>query len=270
MAKIIRFPSSVDNNGKPFVLFSTHRALYNNVGNKIDAIPTTNSVALYFPANYTVADSLNYQSESSGLAGAGLEAFNKGTEISLEDVKQVAAASLSNKQNAQVFSGIAAGAISSVFGAGGAVAGGGLAASLVGNVAAEAAKSTQVTINPREFMLFKNPNMRSFSFNFTFIPSSEQEVRDVPEIIKFFRRASYPDLTAATTVYNFPEAFSIHFRNSDKVIKVPEVFCEGINVTYNPNSMSYFQVDNLPVEITLGLSFKELQPISKKFVDQGY
>jgi len=270
MAKIIRFPSSVDNNDKPFVLFSTHRARYNNVGNKIDAIPTANSVALYFPSNYTVSDSLNYQTESTGATGSLAARLIEGGSITEEDVKQIATAGATDKQRAAIISGAAAGFLGSTVGAGGTLAGGAGAAGIVGNVAAEFSRSTQATINPREFMLFKNPNIRSFSFNFTFIPSSEQEVRDVPEIIKFFRRASYPDLAAADTIYNFPEAFNVNFGHSDKVIKVPEVFCTTINVTYNPNSMSYFQVDNLPVEITLALSFQELQPISKKFVDQGY
>lgn len=266
----LRFPSNANNDGKPFILFSTHRARYNSLGNKIDAVSTPNSVALYFPSNYTVSDSLNYQTESTGATGSLAERLIEGGSITEEDVKQIATAGVTDKQRAAILAGAAAGFLGSAVGAGGTLAGGAGAAGIVGNVAAEFSRSVQQTINPREFMLFKNPNIRSFAFNFTLIPSTEKEVRDVPEIIKFFRRASYPDLAAADTVYNFPEAFNINFGNSDKVIKVPEVFCTAINITYNPNSMSYFQVNNLPVEITLALSFQELQPISKKFVDQGY
>jgi len=274
----LRFPSEVEN-GRPFMLFSTHKAAYNttgatNGGNSISTVKTLNSVALYFPTSYTVTDSLNYQQEATGLIGAGFDAISEGgTGITLDDVKKSVSGFLSNKDAAGKIGGAAAGvAASSVSSArvasilGAALSAGGI----VGNVAAERSKEVQIALNPREFMLFRSPNIRSFSFSFTFIPSNEKELDDVPKIIKFFRSASYPTLTGAGTAYNFPEAFSIQLRNSSKLIKIPEVVCTTVGVTYNPNSMSYFQQDNLPVEIVLTLNFQELQPINRGFVEQGY
>ena len=269
----LRFPSNALGDNKPFMLFSTHRARYNTTGSKVNTVPTTNSVALYFPGGYTINDNLSYQMESTGLVGAGFSGMREGTQVTMDDVKKTVEGILTNKAAATALAGTASGLATAALPKAGAVAG--LAAGLstggiVGNVAAELSRESQIALNPREFMLFKSPSIRTFAFAFTFIPSNEQEVRDVPEIIKFFRRASYPTLTAANTTYNFPEAFNINIGNSDKIIKIPEVVCTTVTVTYNSNSMSYFELDNLPVEISLNLNFQELQPISQGFIDRGY
>ena len=267
----LRFPSNAVSGNKPFILFSTHKAQYSTIGDKVDTIPTANSVALYFPTGYAINDSLNYQQEATGLIGAGFSGLQgSGNDISGTDVKKVVEGAMTNKELASKTAGGLAGLAGSSKGffsaLGSALATGGV----VGNVAAEISRSSQIALNPREFMLFKSPNIRNFSFNFTFIPSNDQEVRDVPEIIKFFRKASYPTLSGAGATYNFPEAFNINVGNSENVIKIPEVVCTTVGVTYNSNSMSYFELNNLPVEINLTLGFQELQPISKEFIDQGY
>jgi hypothetical protein len=125
-------------------------------------------------------------------------------------------------------------------------------------------------MNPREFMLFKSPTLRQFAFNFAFVPSNKEEAMDVPEIIKFFRMAAYPSLHTGGIDYVFPDAFRIQFLESRHMIKIPEVVCISVNVTYNPNSISYFRLDNLPVEIQLQLQFQELMPIDQSLVERGY
>jgi hypothetical protein len=264
----LRFPSNALGGGKPFILFSTHKAKYDNFGAKINVETTGNSVALYFPTNYNVADTLTYGTESTGLIGS---AYAAGVDVTSGDALEIVKGLLTNKSTAAGIAGFGAAGLATL-GAGGfaGLLGGGLVGSVIGNVAAEESKTAQVALNPREFMLFKSPEIRQFAFNFTFIPSNEQEVNAIPEIIKFFRRASYPELHSANAVYNFPEAFNINFGNSDSLIKIPEVFCTAVNTTYNPSSMSYFQLNNMPVEINMQVSFRELQPINRGFVDQGY
>jgi hypothetical protein len=229
------------------------------------------SVALYLPTNYSVSDILRYENSSSGAAGAVFElASEKGTQVTGEDVASVAEAVAFNSA-----AGIAAGAAglaASRTGIAGTILSALVTESAAGNVANEYSKTYQKTLNPREFMLFKAPSIRQFGFNFTFIPSSKLEAESIPEIIKFFRKASYPEgVGPADIQYQFPDAFSVRFINSDAMIKIPAVVCYGTTVTYNPNTMSFFKLDNnLPVEINLQLSFQELQPISRKMVDQGF
>jgi hypothetical protein len=56
----------------------------------------------------------------------------------------------------------------------------------------------------------------------------------------------------------------------DGMPKLPEVFLESCNVSFNPNSMSYFKQGNRPVEIVMALAFKELQPITRENINEGF
>lgn len=255
----IRFPSNLSNDNnesKPFILFSTHRPRYGFLGaneSTISINQTGQSVALYLPSNYSVNDSINYENKELGTLVSGAFGISelidryRENNATADDLRKFGSASFTSiAPGLRRFSG-------------------------VGNVASAAGKSEAlVSINPREYSLFKNPEMRTFSFSYTLIPSNENEVKDVPKIIKFFRRASYPTLSLDESVYNFPDAFSITVKNSDKIIKIPQVVCTGVTTTYNPNSMSYFAVDNYPVEVQLQLQFKELKPIHRDFIDQGF
>jgi len=258
----MRYPRTLGAGGEPSVLFTTHRAMYNNVGNDVSIVPTGNSVALYIPTNTSIADSLRYEGVQTGVVGAAME---KGvTNFTSDDLEAIAF------QNAEALGGIAGGVLGSNAGTVAAVVTGGGVAGIVGNVKNEFSKNRQRVMNPREFMLFKSPTLRQFAFNFTFVPSNEAEAMDVPEIIKFFRMAAYPSLHTGGIDYVFPDAFRIQFLESKHMIKIPEVVCISVNVTYNPNSISYFRVDNLPVDIQLQLQFQELMPMDQGLVERGY
>jgi hypothetical protein len=267
---VLRFPSNVNSDTRPYVLFSTNRPNYDRNASAVVSPPTGDSVALYLPTNYNVSDLFRYETAATGAIGAVFElASEKGTSVTGQDVKDVLEGVAYD--NAGGIAAAGAAAVGSRLGPGGAVLGALVTASAAGNVVSEFSKSYQKTLNPREFMLFKAPGIRQFGFNFTFIPSDEDEVKSIPKIIKFFRLAAYPEgVGAADIQYQFPDAFTVQFKNSDQMIKMPGVVCIGTNITYNPNSMSYYTIDNLPVEINLQLSFQELQPISRALVMQGF
>ena len=70
--------------------------------------------------------------------------------------------------------------------------------------------------------------------------------------------------------FNFPDAFQIEIKNMDGMPKLPEVFLESCNVSFKPNSVSYFKQGNRPVEIVMALAFKELQPITRENINEGF
>jgi hypothetical protein len=258
----LRYPADLGGN-TPFIQFMTQRAQYNVSGSGVSVTPTGDSVTLYIPTNISVSDSLRYDSVSTGVVGAVME---KGVQnINGEDIAAIAF------NNAEAIAGVAGLKIGSkAAGEIGAIAGVGGLASVVGNIKSEISKTRQRVMNPREFMLFRAPSIRQFGYNFTFIPKSVQEARSIPSIIRFFRQAAYPTLHSRGIDYVFPDAFSITFGKTSSMIKVPEVVCVAVNVTYNPNSVSFYRYDNMPVEITMQLSFQELKPIDQSLVAQGY
>lgn len=241
----IRFPETLDGTISPWILFAAQRPTYNRRANAARVSQTGDSVGLYFPTGLNVSDELNYDTDSLGAITAtainAMEGSNSGAAgITRDNVLDLA------KSTAQ---DLAAGTLG--------------ASGVLG-------RAKQEVTNPQEFMLFNSPGMRSFSFSFNFLPQSQNEADTVPRIIQFFRRSAYPR-ELNTLEYEFPDTFAISYsQSSDDVIRMPEVACTSVSVTYNPNSMSYFTRGNQPVETTLELSFTELRPISRSLVEEGF
>lgn len=269
---IARYPNSVESTDDPFVLFTKHRAKYNTRGgnSRVDLI-STDHVSLYMPMGFAINDQAVFETAATGVAGGAAAALISGTNPANVTQADVTAIAMNSAEQLGTAAGGLAG--SALPGRVGGIVGGILGAVGAGTVAQAAAqeynKQAQVSVNPREFMLYKSPGMRNFSFRFRFIPDDEGESRAAEEIVKWFRRGMYPT-AAGQYSFNFPDAFQIEIKNMQGIPKLPEVFLESCNVTFNPNSMSYFKQNNRPVEINLSLEFKELQPITRENINEGF
>lgn len=243
----IRFPENLDGYNDPWVVFTTQKPSYkrsNRSTGETQQQEGGDQVALYFPSGHTISDSLNYESYEPGVGGL---VFNRVFGNESSDTEEITNQEL-----------VGAATRSALRGVGDALTGGSVS------------RSQQRVTNPREFMMFSSPGIREFSFSFTFVPQSQTEADAVPRIIQFFRRAAYPEETDGIE-YKFPDAFNISYRQANEgIIKIPEVACTSITVTYNPNSISFFKNNGMPVETTLELSFTELRPIARSLVDQGF
>lgn len=264
---IERYPSTVESQEAPFILFTRHKAEYNSspTSSGIRTNPQGH-VSLYMPMGISINDNMVYENAATGLSGAGIDSLING--VNPENFTQndaIAAVQQFGDEAAMATGGI----IGSKLGAAGALLGGAGVGTLAKSAISEAQKRTQISMNPREFMLFKSPGMRNFSLQFRFIPDSIEESQTAERIIKWFREGMYPE-RAGSISFRFPDAFNIKFSNISGVPKIPEVFLESASVTYNPNSMSYFRIDNRPVEVNLSLEFKELQPITRESIQEGF
>ena len=272
-AIVARYPSNIETADDPFILFTKHRAKYNTRGStsSVDLI-TYGHVSLYMPMGFAINDQAVFETAATGLLGGAANALLSGVNPATSGTKaDVAAVGLSLAN--QIGTAVGGGVGSLVPGKVGSIVGAITGAVGLGNIAQAAAqeinKQVQLSINPREFMLYKSPGMRNFSFRFRFIPDSEAESQAAEKIVEFFRKGMYP-AAAGRYSFNFPDAFQIQIRNMSGLPKLPEVYLESCGVTYNPNSMSYFKQGNRPVEINLSLEFKEMQPITRENVIEGY
>lgn len=266
----LRYPENVESSS-PCMIFSTFKPNYNKTFKRIGEISTNKSVALYIPQNISVNDAIRYEQGAQGFAGAVLERVQDGTatNITREDIESVGGAYTA--QFAALFAGLAGSSAGTV----GAVVSGAVVGAGVGNISNAIATGRQQTLNPREYRIFNAPTMRQFSFNFTFIPSNVAEANAIPKIIKFFRSASYPIVHNNKIDYIFPDMFKIVFndrngRDINSIIKLPEVVCSSVQVTYNPNSISFYTRNDMPVEITMAVTFEELKPIDRNMVEAGF
>ena len=303
---VMRYPATMgSSSGAPFILFGRHRAVYSDVANTGAKLNDTfdikgvvsgtaedegvklveeGKVAMYIPMGIAIGDNMMYDTASTGVFGT---AFARGADL-LDSSSITEGLSKLGDAVGDFEKDMTAGARTYGMAAGAAT--GGLIANSLGKkvgllrtvlgatalgagantLVQEASKTWQTAINPREFLLFKAPSMRAFSLSFRFIPESQKESETVEKIIKWFRMGMYPDITDAGFAYTFPDAFSLQIKNVEGIPALPEMYLESANTTFNPNSMSYYKHGNRPVEVLLSLSFKEIQPLHRRLIDEGF
>jgi hypothetical protein len=121
--------------------------------------------------------------------------------------------------------------------------------------------------------MYNSTALRTFSFNWTILPDSSNESEQATGLIKLFRKSAHAkkDNKMIITVPDHV-VVSFHGAGSEdtKMIQLPPCVIESVNVTYNPNSSSFFKQNNAPVEIGLAITLKEMAPIySQDIEDRG-
>lgn len=131
----------------------------------------------------------------------------------------------------------------------------------------------RVTTNPNKRLLFKEVNIREFSFNFRLVPTTREEAEMITQIIKFFRTNLYPEEFSIEGVpigYRFPNQFEITMfhRNRQIATRLLRSYLVSMNTTYNPGSMGFFEDGNF-TETEVTLNFREERALTKSQVESG-
>ena len=141
---------------------------------------------------------------------------------------------------------------------------------------AAAATALQTGVNPGTRVLFDRPNIRQFTFQFRFIPTSAAEAAQVEKIIRIFREEMYPEeLSVINNVpagYKFPNLFEVDFTFLNSKAKFPRMqlsYLRSCQVSYNGSNMT-FHADGHPTEIDMTLIFQEYRALAKQDIQKGY
>lgn len=127
-------------------------------------------------------------------------------------------------------------------------------------------------INPGQFQNYSGSDLRSFSFDFTFIPESESERDQVINIIKFFKRCSSPsvpkwtentenDSISSRMVMLAPMTWEVFVCNKtvNDLLSFHKCVCTKVSVKYGDSEKVAMFKDGMVKQITLGLSFSECE-----------
>jgi hypothetical protein len=140
-----------------------------------------------------------------------------------------------------------------------------------------AAKLLQRPINPMLEILFSTTAPRQFTFEVLMAPRSEQESVTMKNIIKAFRYHAAPEIQTATLGLTWipPAEFDITFFNkgveNTNITRINTCVLERIEVDYAPTSGVYATFRNgHPVAARMSLGFRELEPVHKERVLQGF
>jgi hypothetical protein len=129
-------------------------------------------------------------------------------------------------------------------------------------------RSQGLAINPNQQLMFDSIPLRTFSFEFVFMPKSKQETDDVKKIIEAFKMYSRPRTVEGSygMIFVPPSIFKIDFRflngRNQYINKVADSVVENVEIDYTPNGWSTHQ-DGSPVNIKMKVQFKELSLIDR-------
>ena len=223
------------------------------------------SVELYLPAGLAFRDNVTYENFDLGAAGAAMEgglgfasSMMKGVGSFVTNITGGGGADLAKLAAIQLS---------------------GKAGSFASEIQAVQKLSGGVTLNPNTRVLFKQPNIREFSFTFKFIARSEKEAAQVNDIIKFFRTELYPDEitanvgnTSVSLGYRFPNKFSLKFLyDGDEIpglARIKDCYLRDVSTTYNAGQMAMHNDGNF-MEIDMTLAFQETRALVRKDVSEG-
>ena len=157
------------------------------------------------------------------------------------------------------------------------------ATSYIGQDASTALQLGQGAVyNPNIEMLYKMPNMRSFSFSFDFIPKSPAETKRVDDIIYQFKKWSSPEVDRLHRFLSVPHLWAIKYFEAGKPFvrlnKFKYCALSNLHVTENPNSNYHMTIDDpegaAPVHTSLKLTFLETDIVTRddhmKALKEGY
>ena len=225
------------------------------------------SVAIYLPPNVEDTTNAAYNDMRTGLAGF-LAA--RGEQIaSTQDAERIAKELLGS--------------------AGGVLSGAALrAVSEVAEMALGAEGTTQLVNkafgqadNPYMEVLFDAMQLRTFTYNFIFAPKNEKETEEVQKIIQIFRFHMAPELRGGQSRFlGLPSQFDIHYmylpmgqtnEATENLYynRIATCVLQNCVTNYTPDGVKSFE-DGAPTKITMQLTFKETELLTKEKINQGF
>ena len=133
-----------------------------------------------------------------------------------------------------------------------------------------------VAINPFKAQLFKNMGFRTFTFDYVFLPRDATEYNSVQTIIKTFKRYMHPTLGKEQYFLGYPAEFNIEYfhksgQNYEHIFKLAGCALTDLKVDYGgADFVTFRDIGGAPTEISMSLSFLELELLTEERVMEGY
>lgn len=150
-------------------------------------------------------------------------------------------------------------------------------AGAAGNAIGGTASLLQSPINPMVEILFSNTPQRQFTFEVLMAPRNEKESESIRQIVETLRFHASPELSDTTLNGLFwipPADFDITFFNKGRenvnLIRINTCVMERIEVDYAPAGVYSTFRNGHPVAVRLSMAFRELEPMHKQRVLQGF
>jgi hypothetical protein len=136
-------------------------------------------------------------------------------------------------------------------------------------------RTTGQIINPNLELLFTGVALRSFTFDFNFVPRSGPEGEAVRQIIRMFKKAMSAKSTSGVNniLLSAPNVFRLTYKSGSTdhpfLNKFKVMALDNMSVNYTASGQYATYENGTPVHMQMQLSFKELNPIYAEEYDKG-
>ena len=137
----------------------------------------------------------------------------------------------------------------------------------VGGASDAVMRDQGVALNNQTTLTFEGSSIRTFSFQFKMIASSQQEARIAKTIEHTFRKYMYAKKEGDFAL-KYPPIFRIKFLKGDQINKqLPKLFdsyLTGLTSSYNTEGGNMYHADGSPSDIELQLEFQEQRQLTRE------
>ena len=126
------------------------------------------------------------------------------------------------------------------------------------------------------YVSYSGPTYRSHSFSFSLKPKSADDSQVIQELIKYFKVFSAPESLGGVAdilrLYKTPHLFNITFvpNKSQQFPLIGASALTGFDVKYGGDKFAVFDADDMPAQVDISLSFKEMIILDRAQVEVGY
>lgn len=127
--------------------------------------------------------------------------------------------------------------------------------------------------NPHKIVLFTGVDFRDHSFSWKLSPRNRRESDVIRRIIEMFAYYSHPEFVAGGLFFKYPEYFQIKFARDSYLFRMRPSVCTDIKVDYHAQGTPAYvrnrdgSGEPAPAEVSLTISFKETEIISKQYLN---
>ena len=136
---------------------------------------------------------------------------------------------------------------------------------------------TRLAMNPRNEMLFKGMQFKSYSFTFNLVPLVKRDSDNIQNAIRQIQKASAPAMRFEKMFMEYPETWFVNFMSGGAgsgnkyLMKLNECCCTNVGVNYTPQGDSNnMHEENAPLAVELTLDFTEIFIPTKETIDEGF
>lgn len=217
----------------------------------------TTSINLPMPDNVVNPSRISWDQENFGMVGdsmvKSLKAIqSSGGELKSENIQEHINSMGERLKSLAFYTGMS----NVVSGLGGSASAEGIMGQVSGKIP-----------NPYRTMLFRGVDFRTFSFEFRFVPFSEEDCNTIDAIISKFREHSYPDFAADKMFFTYPDECQINYMwesgHNKWLNSFKRAVCTGIDVNFAPLQQWSSLRNGFPNMIIITTTWSEVEIITK-------